>query len=48
MDDGFRVAVSGLGARIDLAFQLVAEGHQFIYPGDDAVLFVNGRERNWR
>lgn len=39
MEDAFEeVAGFGLGGG-ELGFQLVAEGHQFIHFGDDAVLF---------
>ena len=43
MEDGFQQAVGfGLGDR-ELLFQPVAEGHQFVHLGDDAVLFGQGR-----
>jgi serine kinase of HPr protein (carbohydrate metabolism regulator) len=34
------VDLSGLGF-VDLGFELVAEGHEFIDFGDDAVLFIS-------
>ena len=39
VEDGFQQAAAfGLGGR-ELLFQPVAEGHQFVHLGDDAVLF---------
>ena len=39
MEYGFEQAVAvGLSGG-ELGFELVAQGHQFVYPGDDAVLF---------
>jgi hypothetical protein len=44
MEDGFEeVAGFGLGGG-ELGFYLVAEGHEFIHFGDDAVLFGEGWE----
>ena len=38
MEHGFQQAAAvGLGGG-ELGFELVAQGHQFVYPGDDAVL----------
>ena len=46
MQNGFEEAAAfGLGGG-ELRFQPVAQGHQFIHPSDDAVLFSEGRERN--
>ena len=46
MEHGFEQAAAvGLGGG-KLGFELVAQGHQFVYPGDDAVLFGEGRERD--
>ncbi len=46
VQDGFEEAAAfGLGGG-ELRFQPVAEGHQFIDFGDDAVLFGEGWERN--
>lgn len=39
MEDGFEQAGAGLFARGDAGFELVAQGHEFIDLGDDAVLF---------
>lgn len=45
MQNGFeKAAAFGLGAG-ELRFQSVAEGHQIIDFGDDALLFGEGRER---
>ena len=42
MEDGFHEFLAfGLGGG-ELGFQLVAEGHEFIHFGDDAVLFGEG------
>ena len=47
MKDGFEeTAAFGLGGG-ELCFQPVAEGHQFIDFGDDAVLFFEGWERDF-
>ena len=44
MEHGFEQAAAvGLGGG-ELGFELAAQGHQFVYPDDDAVLF--GKRRN--
>ena len=46
MEDGFEEAAAfGLGGG-ELRFQPVAQGHQFIHLGDDAVLFGEGWKWN--
>lgn len=39
MQDGFEEATAVGPGGGELRFELVAEGHQFIHLGDDAVLF---------
>src|SRR5262245_37364332 len=40
-------AAAGIGGGGEACFQPVAQHHQFIYLGDNAVLFGERRERDW-
>ena len=47
MQYGFQQAAAvGLGGG-ELGFQLVAQRHQFVHLGDDAVLFGEGWKGDW-
>src|SRR5215470_6829755 len=47
MKHGFeQTAAIGLSGG-ELGFELVAQGHQFVYPGDDAVLFGERGKRDF-
>jgi hypothetical protein len=46
--DRERLGPLGVGADLAMLKQLVAESHQFVQLGNDAVLFGEGREGDWK
>jgi len=41
---GFQEGAAGVGGSDELSFEFVAELHKFVYFGDDAVLFGEGKK----